>query len=153
MNDHLSPDRHHVPRGRLPAEGVTFGKVPCTHTSEGVTPLSSLLRPHGPLLRPLCSWCGDTCQSRLGWWSPPRWPEDVPVVISAKLSWDARTPLPAPAWVPVVVSSPRTSAFPATGSVGVAHHPCSHVPRGKCSALPYPFTPSDLHHCSRPRWL
>ncbi len=134
---HLLPERHQVPRGPLPVEGVTLVRVQFTHTSEGVTPLSSLLWPHAPILKPLFSSCCSTCKHSLCWLSPPSWQEDFPVVISAHLSVDARTPIPAPALVPLVVSSQSTSAFPATVQVGVAQHPCSNFRRGKISGLQY----------------
>ena len=109
---HVWPDRHHVPRGPLPAEGVTLGRVQFTHTSEGVTPLSSLLRPHAPLLRPLFSSRCSTCENSPCGLSPPSWPQDFPVVISAHLSLRAWTPTPAALAVHVPVTSRKTTAFP-----------------------------------------
>src|SRR5271157_4699067 len=40
---------HQVPRVPLPDVGVTFIRKPCTGSSEGIAPRSSLLRTHSPI--------------------------------------------------------------------------------------------------------
>lgn len=84
------------------------------HISESITSLSSLLRPHAPVPRPLSFLCYYTYKNSLCRWSPPGWLRDFPVVISALLFLDARTPTPALALVHLIVSSQSPSAFPNT---------------------------------------
>jgi hypothetical protein len=87
---------HPVPRVPLPDVGVTFIRKPCTGSSEGITPRSSLLRTHSPIpcgspfLRLLAS-CKESWQVA----TSPCCPWDLPDDISANPSSDACSHTPA----------------------------------------------------------
>ena len=95
----------------------------------GITPRSSLLRPHAPIRVPLgpsrmrrgrvfAGCCQPSCNA------------DLPDVISEKLSVDARPHTPVASMVRVVVSSHRTTAFPLREPGRRATIPLQPLPKG-----------------------
>ena len=99
----------------MPNFGVTFVGEMSTTSSEGVTPLSSLLRTHvplplgSPLLQHLTSF-----EESLQVVRSPCCPRELPDAISESLSLDAGSPTPAVHRVLSPVSSTVSSAFPKT---------------------------------------
>jgi hypothetical protein len=104
-----------VPRAPLHVHGVTLHVMMSRTMSAGITPLSSLLRAHAPVLPPprasVVPWDTRSVQVAVS----PCWEEDLPDVVSAHPSLRAWTPTPAALEVHVPVSSPKTSAFPSFG--------------------------------------
>jgi hypothetical protein len=116
----------HVPRAPLHDQGVTSLVVVSWTTSAGVTPPSSLLRAHAPVLNPpRASVCPSNTRSVQVAVSPC-WEEDLPGVLSAHLSLRAWTSTPAAPVVLMPVSSHGTTAFPTCGT-------------GRHSTLPIPW--------------
>jgi len=105
-----------MPRGPLPGQGVTSPRVTSCATSDGVTPPSSLLRPHASDQNPPaasgCPLVGGSLQVA----ASPCWEMALPDVISADLSPDAWAPTPAALTVHLLVSSHEASAFPTLGT-------------------------------------
>jgi len=104
-----------VPRGPLPGQGVTSPRVASSATSVGVTPPSSLIRPHASDQNPPAAYGSPSVGGSLQVAASPCWVVALPDVISADLSPDAWTPTPAAPMVHVLVSSHGTSAFPTLG--------------------------------------
>jgi len=105
-----------VPRGPLPGQGVTSPRVASSATSAGVTPPSSLLRPHASDQNPPASSGSPSVGGSLQVAASPCWESALPDVISADLSLGAWTPTPVVPMVPLLVSSHEASASPALGS-------------------------------------
>ena len=99
----------------MPNFGVTLVGEMSSTSSEGVTPLSSLLRAHvplplgSPLLQHLTSF-----EESLQVVRSPCCPRELPDAISESLSLDAGSPTPAVHRVLSPVSSTVSSAFPKT---------------------------------------
>jgi hypothetical protein len=104
-----------VPRGPLPGQGVTSPRAASSATSVGVTPPSSLIRPHASDQNPPaasgCPLVGGSLQVA----ASPCWEMALPDVISADLSLGAWTPTPAVPMVHLLVSSHGATASPALG--------------------------------------
>ncbi len=83
--------------------------------SEGITPPSSLLRAHAPVLNPPRSSVLPLNTRSLQVAVSPCWEKDLPGVSSANLSLRAWTPTPAALVVRLPVPSHKTSAFPPLG--------------------------------------
>ena len=105
-----------VPRAPLHEQGVTSLVVVSWTTSAGVTPPSSLIRTHAPVLNPLAASVVPSYRESLQVAVSPCWEEDLPNVISANLSLRAWTPTPVAPVVHLPVSSHRTTAFPTLGT-------------------------------------
>src|SRR5215475_12825017 len=101
-----------VPRAPLHDQGVTSLVVVSRTTSAGVTPLSSLVRTHAPVLTPPSASVVSSDSGSVQVAVSPCGEEDLPDVVSAHPSLRAWTPPPAALEVHVPVSSPKTSAFP-----------------------------------------
>jgi hypothetical protein len=104
-----------VPRAPLHDQGVTSFAVVSWTTSAGVTPPSSLLWAHAPVLNPPVASGLPSGSESLQVVTSPCWEEDLPDVISAHPSLRAWTPTPAARGVHLPVSSSTTSAFPPFG--------------------------------------
>jgi len=127
-----------VPRAPLHDQGVTLLVVVSGTTSAGVTPLSSLVRAHAPVLNPPSASVVSLDSGSVQVAISPCWEEDLPDVVSAHPSLRAWPPTPAALEVRLPVSSPKTSAFPSFGpgrrstmyrtatSVRRAFRGCSH---------------------------
>jgi hypothetical protein len=127
-----------VPRAPLHEPGVTSLAVISWTTSAGITPPSSLLRAHAPILPPPAASVVPSDRGSVQVAVSPCWEKDLPDVISAYLSLRAWTPTPAAREVHVPVSSLTTAAFPSFGpgrrstmyrtatSVRRAFRGCSH---------------------------
>ena len=101
-----------VPRAPLHDRGVTPPVAISRTASVGVTPPSSLLRAHAPNQKaPIGFGCPYSDRS-LQVVVTPCCQMALPDVISANLFLRARTPTPAALGVHLLVSSPKTSAFP-----------------------------------------
>ena len=127
-----------MPRAPLHDQGVTLLVVVSGTTSAGVTPLSSLVRAHAPVLNPPSASVVSLDSGSVQVAISPCWEEDLPDVVSAHPSLRAWTPTPAALEVRLPVSSLTTSAFPSFGlgrrstlyrtatSVRRAFRGCSH---------------------------
>src|SRR5574341_198347 len=125
--------------------GVTSHVMVSGTMSVGVTPPSSLLRAHAPILPPprasvvpSDAWSVQVAVS-------PCWEKDLPDVVSAHLSLRAWTPTPAARVVLVPVSSHTTSAFP---SFGTGRRSAKPVQRFQYGAL---FEAAVIRSCSGPQ--
>src|SRR5262249_46506569 len=83
--------------------------------SAGITPPSSLLRAHAPVLNPPAASVVPSDSGSMQVAVSPCWEKDLPDVISAHLSLRAWTPTPVAREVLLPVSSLTTSAFPSFG--------------------------------------
>ena len=104
-----------MPRAPLHEPGVTLLVVVFWTTSAGVTPPSSLVRTHAPILPPLRASVRPSDTKSVQVAVSPCWEKDLPDVISTHLSLRAWTPTPVALEVLVPVSSLKTSAFPSFG--------------------------------------
>src|SRR5215475_4624213 len=104
-----------VPRAPLHDQGVTLLVVVSGTTSAGVTPLSSLVRAHAPVLNPPSASVVSLDSGSVQVAISPCWEEDLPDVVSAHPSLRAWPPTPAARGVHLPVSSSTTSAFPSCG--------------------------------------
>ena len=119
---HCSPALHVRILLELPSAQSPFARAQCpVHAlmsrpmSAGITPPSSLLRAHAPVLNPPAASGVPSVSGSMQVAVSPCWEEDLPDVISAHPSLRAWTPTPAALEVPVPVSSLTTSAFPPFG--------------------------------------
>ena len=106
----------------LPSAQSPFARARCpVHAmmsrtmSAGITPPSSLLRAHAPVLNPPAASVVPSDSGSMQVAVSPCWEKDLPDVISAHLSLRAWTPTPVALEVLVPVSSLKTSAFPSFG--------------------------------------
>jgi hypothetical protein len=104
-----------VPRGPLPGQGATFPRMASCTISEGVTPPSSLIRPHAPDQIPPAASGRPLVGGSLQVAASPCWEMALPDVISADLSPGAWTPTPVVPMVHLLVSSHGATASPALG--------------------------------------
>src|SRR5262249_34333036 len=104
-----------APRAPLHVHGVTLHAMMSRTMSAGITPPSSLLRAHAPVLHPLRASVLPSATKSLQVAVSPCQEEDLPDVISAHPSLRAWTSTPAAPKVHMPVSSLRTSAFPPFG--------------------------------------
>jgi hypothetical protein len=106
-----------VPSAPLHVHGHTVHvhvMMSCT-MSAGITPPSSLLRAHAPVLHPPAASVEPSDSGSMQVAVSPCWEKDLPDVISAHLSLRAWTPTPVALEVRLPVSSLKTSAFPSFG--------------------------------------
>ena len=134
-----------VPRAPLHVQGVTSLVVMSRTTSAGVTPPSSLLRAHAPVLHPPRASVVPSDSRSVQVAVSPCWEKDLPDVISAHLSLRAWTPTPAALEVHLPVSSPTTSAFP---PFGPGRRSTMSVQRLQYGAL---FEAAVIRSCSGPQ--
>ena len=134
-----------VPRAPVHDQGVTFLVVVSGTTSAGITPLSSLVRTHAPVLNPPSASVVSSDSGSVQVAVSPCWEEDLPDVVSAHPSLRAWTPTPAALEVHVPVSSPKTSAFP---SFGPGRRAAKPVQRFQYGAL---FEATVISLCSGPQ--
>jgi len=104
-----------VPRAPLHGHGVTVHAMMSRTMSAGITPPSSLLRAHAPVLNPPAASVVPSDSGSVQVAVSPCWEKDLPDVISAHLSLRACTPTPVALEVLLPVSSLKTSAFPSFG--------------------------------------
>jgi hypothetical protein len=104
-----------VPRAPLHVPGVTLHAMMSRTMSAGITPPSSLLRAHAPILPPPRASVVPSDARSVQVAVSPCWEEDLPDVISAHPSLRAWTPTPAARGVHLPVSSSTTAAFPSFG--------------------------------------
>jgi hypothetical protein len=127
-----------VPRAPLHVPSVTVHAMMSRTMSTGITPPSSLLQAHAPILPPPRASVVPSDARSVQVAVSPCWEKDLPDVIAAYLSLRAWPPTPAAREVPVPVSSLTTAAFPSFGpgrrspmyrtatSVRRAFRGCSH---------------------------
>jgi len=106
---------YQVPRAPLHVHGDTVHAMMSRTMSAGITPPSSLLRAHAPVLNPPTASVVPSDSGSMQVAVSPCWEKDLPDVISAHLSLRAWTPTPVALEVLLPVSSLKTSAFPSFG--------------------------------------
>jgi hypothetical protein len=122
-------------------------------TSAGVTPPSSLLRTHAPVLNPPRASVRPSDTRSVQVAVSPCWEEDLPDVISAHPSLRAWTPTPAALEVRLPVSSPKTSAFPSFGPGRRSTKPVQRFQYGAHFEAAVILLCSGPQVCSPPRSL
>jgi hypothetical protein len=142
-----------VPRAPLHEQGVTSLAVISWTTSAGITPPSSLLRAHAPVLHPPRASVlpSDTRSVQVA--VSPCWAEDLPDVVSAHPSLRAWTSTPAAPEVHMPVSSLRTSAFPPFGPGRRSTMPMQRLQHGVLFEAAVIPSRSGPQVCSPPRSL
>jgi len=143
-----------VPRVPLHDQGVTSHVVMSRTTSAGITPPSSLIRTHAPILNPPRASVLPSNMRSLQVVVSPCWEKDLPGVISANLSLRAWTPTPAALVVHLPVSSHKTTAFPTLGTGRREANPIlQQFQYGLCFEAAVIRSPSGPQICLPPRLL
>jgi hypothetical protein len=142
-----------VPRVPLHAQGVTSYVMVSRTMSVGITPLSSLVRTHAPVLNPPTASVLPSNSGSVPVAVSPCWEEDLPDVVSAHLSLRAWTSTPAALEVPVPVSSLKTSAFPPFGPGRRSTMPMQRLQHGALFEAAVIPSCSGPQVCSPPRSL
>ena len=122
-------------------------------TSAGVTPPSSLLRTHAPVLNPPRASVRPLDTRSVQVAVSPCGEEDLPDVIAAHPSLRAWTPTPAALEVHVPVSSLKTAAFPPFGPGRRSTMPVPRLPYGALFEAVVISSCSGPQVCSPPRSL
>jgi len=142
-----------VPRAPSRARGVPSHTVAALSTSTGVTPPSSLLRAHAPVLLPPTAYGHSLGQRVFAGRCQPRLAIAPSRRYSANLSRRVWTSTPAALMVHLPVSSHQTSASPALGPGRRLATPTQQLQCGRVFEAAVIRLCSDPQVCSPPRSL